>query len=53
MVLQGLVSRVFFSTPYRINEHLNLNPGRLRCYRVMPSGFVIDWLSGNLIDAPS
>ena len=44
----GAFRRIFFHTPYRINEHL-LDCG-LEVYRVLPSGYVIDWNTKELVD---
>lgn len=47
------VSRLFFDRPYRINSHLleypQLFPAGI--YQVMPSGYVIDWKTKEIVDA--
>ena len=41
------VSRIFFSTPYRLSDHLKTS--KLQVYRITPSGYITDWKTG---DAP-
>lgn len=52
IVDDGRVGRIFFGTPYRITGHLenSLFETDVAVYRVLPSGFVIDWNSGGLVD---
>lgn len=44
----GRVFRVYFSTPYRIMDHLMV-PSPVELYRVLPSGAVIDWRNNKMI----
>lgn len=45
----GGVRRIFFGTPYRINEHLN-NDESISVYRVTPAGYIMDWRTKELVD---
>jgi dCMP deaminase len=45
----GRVSRIFFETPYRINEHLKDLIG-IEVYKVTPAGYVMNWSTGELVD---
>jgi dCMP deaminase len=53
----GGIERIFFGTPYRINEHLtHPRPGGYiapRIYRITPSGYVMDWRTKELVDVPT
>lgn len=42
------VRRIFFQTPYRLNAHLDHCD--LQVYRVVPSGYVMDWRTKELIN---
>lgn len=42
------IHRLFFSTPYRINEHLK-DSGK-HIYRITPSGYITDWRTGEAVD---
>lgn len=45
------VRRVFFATPYRIADGLDLMVSQgLGVYRVLPAGYVIDWATQQLLD---
>lgn len=44
----GFVGRVFFGTPYRINDHLI--DERIGVYRVLPAGYIMDWNTKELVD---
>ena len=44
----GRVGRVYFRTPYRINEHL-LEECHIEVFRVLPSGTVIDWRNNKMV----
>lgn len=46
------VSRIFFGTPYRITDHLqnSLFEGQIDVYRVLPSGVIIEWTTGAILD---
>lgn len=46
----GLFGRIFFGTPYRINDHLIDSLWDIEIYRVLPSGYVIDWNTKELVD---
>lgn len=41
------VTRIFFSTLYRVNDHLS--DGAIKCFRVMPTGYVVDAVTGEVI----
>lgn len=43
------VERIFFQTPYRINDHLN--QPFIDIFQVLPSGFMINWITKDLVDA--
>lgn len=50
----GFINRVFFGTPYRVNDHLT-DPRfggyyAPRVYRITPSGYVMDWRTKELVD---
>lgn len=44
--------RLFFSTPYRITDHLekNLFDRGLEVYRIVPAGYIMDWHTKELVD---
>jgi len=44
----GGVDRIFFGTPYRINDHLV--DERIGIYRVTPAGYTVDWNTKELVD---
>ena len=44
----GGVDRIFFGTPYRINDHLV--DERIGIYRVLPAGYVMNWSTKELVD---
>jgi len=46
----GLFGRIFFGTPYRINDHLADNPYNISVYRVTPAGYVMDWATKELVE---
>ena len=46
----GMIGRIFFGTPYRITDHLIDNDWNIEIYRVLPSGYVIDWQTKELVD---
>ena len=48
-------NRLFFSTPYRITDHLenSLFEETLSVYRITPAGYVMDWNTGELVDVES
>lgn len=46
----GRIARIFFGTPYRICNHLR-EPGLgVKVYRVLPAGYVIDFMSQELVN---
>ncbi len=47
-ILRNNISRVFYGIPYRIVDHLLTIP---RLFQVMPSGFVIDVHTGDVVDS--
>lgn len=50
---EGKVKRVFFGTPYRVTEHLDMkvpHESRPELYRITPSGYVLDWRTKELVD---
>lgn len=47
------VSRVFFGAEFRETSHLRDHLFDLPVYRVLPSGLVVDWNTGDIIDAES
>lgn len=49
IVTGGLIKRIFFGTPYRVNEHLTFKDGP-EVYRVLPAGYVMDWKTKELVD---
>lgn len=52
IVLNGSVRRVLFARPYRLTDSLELlRRNNISCYQVMPSGYVMDWHTRELIDA--
>ena len=44
-----VVRRIFFATPYRVNDHLKGIEG-IDVYRVLPAGYVLDWNTQELVD---
>lgn len=46
----GMFGRIFFGTPYRITDHLENSLWDIEIYRVLPSGYVIDWDTKELVD---
>lgn len=53
----GFIKRIFFATPYRVNDHLTeTRPSGYiapEVYRVTPSGYVMDWRTRELVDVPT
>ncbi len=45
----GIIKRIFFATPYRINDHLR-GVENIGIYRVLPAGYVVDWNTQELVD---
>lgn len=45
-----LIGRIFFGTPYRINDHLINNPWQIPIYRILPAGYIVDWSTKELVD---
>lgn len=45
-----LVDRIFFGTPFRDTDHLHSQLFDMEVYRVLPSGSVINWETGELIN---
>lgn len=46
------ISRLFFQKPYRITDGLDLLMSNgVPCYQVSPAGYIVDWSTGELIDA--
>lgn len=43
----GGIRRIFFGTPYRINDHLI--DEKIGIYRVLPAGYIMDWNTKELI----
>lgn len=53
-IIKSRVKRLFFETPYRDTAPLQLLwVNGIKVYQVMPSGYVIDWKTRDLIDAES
>jgi dCMP deaminase len=61
MIDDGRVRRIFFGTPYRITEHLEGHvrsytndvewmPDEPHCFRITPSGYIMDWRTKELVD---
>lgn len=44
------IDRIFFGTPYRLNEHLVNNDFGPEIYRVTPSGYITDWRTRLLVE---
>lgn len=44
------VDRIFFGTPFREASHLQDSLFDIEVYRVLPSGGVIEWSTGRLVD---
>jgi dCMP deaminase len=57
LVRDGRTRRIFFATPYRVNEHLEATSIEGRpapdVYRITPSGYVMNWRTRELEDVPS
>lgn len=54
IIADSRVRRVFFATPYRIMDGLDLMIGQgLNVYRVLPAGYVIDWATQQLVSEES
>lgn len=54
IIADSRVRRVFFATPYRIMDGLDLMIGQgLNVYRVLPAGYVIDWATQQLVPEES
>lgn len=50
-ILKSRVGRVFFGTPYRDTAPLQLlHVNNIEVYQVMPSGYVIDWKTRNIVE---
>lgn len=47
---QGSIRRVFFEAAYRKTEHLNNLARNVELYQVTPAGFVVDWVTGAVIE---
>lgn len=45
------ISRVYFRKPYRVNEHLR-TAGFDGVFQVTPAGYVVDFLTGKVLDVP-
>lgn len=51
LIIKSRVKRVFFATPYRDLAPVQyLIMQGVQVYRVLPSGMVIDWNTGDLVD---
>lgn len=46
----GVIRRIFFRNPYRINDHLTQMPQEV--YRILPAGHLMNWRTRELVDAP-
>lgn len=46
----GFVRRIFFTNPYRINDHLIGHGQDIGIYRVTPAGYIVDWETKELVD---
>lgn len=45
------ISRIFFSTPYRITDHLEDSGGMSpQVFRITPSGYIMNWRTKELVD---
>lgn len=45
------IRRVFFSRPYRLTDSLQwLWDNGISCYQVMPSGYVVEWLTKRIVE---
>lgn len=55
IVVDGRIGRIFFGTPYRITDHLenSLFENHVEVYRILPSGYIIDWSTGRIVDVKS
>lgn len=48
------IKRVFFSTPYRITNHLEFPQGPdPDVYRITPSGYIMNWRTKELVEVPT
>lgn len=43
------IGRIFFGTPYRITDHL-VSTEKIKIYRVLPAGYIVDWDNRELVD---
>lgn len=50
----GRVSRIFFSTAYRVTHHLDTIPlwSAPEVYRITPSGYIMDWRTKEVVELP-
>lgn len=47
------IARVFFATPYRDTSALDkLIANRIEVYRILPSGYIVEWETGQLVTIP-
>lgn len=53
IIADGRIRRIFFGTPYRITDHLQNSIFDMEVYRVLPSGSIIDWDTGRIMDVKS
>lgn len=45
------IGRVFFSNPYRLTDHLfDLNKQGVSIFRVLPAGYVMDWITKEIVE---
>lgn len=52
IILKSRVRRVFFATPYRDTAPLQLLwLSSIGVYRVLPGGYIVDWKTGDLVEA--
>lgn len=52
LILKSRVGRVFFATPYRDTAPLQLlHINGIGVYQVMPSGYVIDWATRDVVES--
>lgn len=49
----GRVSRIFFGAPFRETDHLVDSLFDCEVYRILPSGHIIKWATGEIVDVPS
>lgn len=43
------VERLFFESPYRETDHLDLFRDRFKVYQVTPAGYVVDWFTKDVV----